>query len=337
MRVSINKMNVVIRLATVEEILNLRHKILRKGFPIEEVMFEEDPWESTRNYAIFRDDGYNIACLSLLRADWFGRETWRLRAMAVDEEYQNQGFGSMLMDFMFKDLKKNNLIDDIWLHARTTSEAFYKRYGFITVSDVFGFGNAGLSVKMLKKHTNESCDITIPDLVDLKQCYELEKQYCLKLEDEVDVSNGFFLPGTKFECYEEMFNTGFFRVIKECDIVAAYVIVIPPGHHYIKKLLADNTISFFEDIYDYKKTYWIQKVAVHPHFKKKGYASKLYSKIDDEFGEYYGLTATAISPYRNIASENLHKGFGMERCGISVWKKIGTIYVNTVWGKRPLR
>jgi len=141
----------ITKLVNVKEILKLRHEILRKGFPIHEVMFYEDNLLPTRHYASINGKGQVIACLTLMKAPWQDKIIWRLRAMAVKEELQGQGIGMALLKYALNDLINKNLMDEIWLHARTTSESFYEKFNFTTVSDIFEFGNAGPSIKMLRK------------------------------------------------------------------------------------------------------------------------------------------------------------------------------------------
>ena len=139
------------KLTNVDEILELRHKILRNGFPIHEVMFDEDNIHTTRHYAFFNETAKAIACLTLMKADWEDKSIWRLRAMAVEENFQGNGLGIALLEHALNDLENKNLMDDIWLHARTTSESFYEKFNFQRASDIFEFGNAGPSIKMLRK------------------------------------------------------------------------------------------------------------------------------------------------------------------------------------------
>lgn len=320
-----------IRLGTVSEILNLRHRILRKGFPIEEVMFDEDKLISTRNYAIFDENDNVISCLTLMKAMWNNELVWRLRAMAVDESYQNMGFGSKLLEYALDDLDDMEIQDDIWLHARTTSQDFYKRFGFEVASDIFNFGNAGPSVKMIKR-SQPLYKVETAKLVDLEKCYNLEKYY--ELSSDSDESKGFFLPGTSLETYKTIFETGYIKTIKVNNELVAFVMVVPPGHKIIDGLFNNGSMILFDEKeLDFDNIYWIAKVAVSPDFVSKGCASKLYSHVEFDFINNQCFTATAISPLRNYASEKLHNNFGMKKCGVFISKKENETYTSIVWKK----
>lgn len=324
--------NYSLRLATVDEILNLRHRILRKGFPIEEVMFEEDKLISTKNYAIFDEKDNVIACLTLMKAEWKNGLIWRLRAMAVDEEFQGNGLGSELLEFALEDLEKSNNMDSIWLHARTTSQNFYKKFDFEVASEVFNFGNAGPSVKMLKKSNKKNFTIETPQKDNLVKCYELEKHY--SINNNTDESKGFFLPGTTLETYESLFKSGYIKVLKKDEILIAFVIVVPPGHTIVNSLLTSDSMLLFDNgKIDIDKCYWIAKVAVHPEYTKLGYAIKLYEQLEYDFKDFTGFTATAVSPLRNYPSEKLHEDFKMKKCGIYITKKDEKSFTSIVWKK----
>lgn len=133
-----------------KNIINLRHKVLRNGYPIEEVMFKEDELISSRHYAMICNEKI-IACITLLESEFDSQPAWQLRAMAVEEEYRGSGLGSELLDFAIKDIKQDSVLKNIWCNSRVTSKGFYKKFGFQEIGENFVFGNAGESIKMLRK------------------------------------------------------------------------------------------------------------------------------------------------------------------------------------------
>jgi predicted GNAT family N-acyltransferase len=139
-----------INTTTVDVIVNLRHKVLRPGFSISEVEFKEDKLPETRHYAAHYKNK-SIACLTLMNSKYAGNEAWRLRAMAVEQQYRGKGLGRELLSFTLNDLMVNNLSKTIWCYSRVTSEAFYKKFDFVTEGQNFLFGNAGESIKMVRK------------------------------------------------------------------------------------------------------------------------------------------------------------------------------------------
>ena len=130
------------------EIINLRHEALRRGHPIEEVQFEEDKDELSRHYAVFYQDSC-IACVSFIDTQWQQQSAWRLRAMAVEEQYRGIGVGKALLKFALKDLIDNNLFKTIWCYSRVSSESFYSSFGFTSIGEHFTYGNAGESIEMV--------------------------------------------------------------------------------------------------------------------------------------------------------------------------------------------
>ncbi|PZD70224.1 hypothetical protein C1752_16047 [Acaryochloris thomasi RCC1774] len=140
---------------SVASILQLRHRILRKGHPITEVMFPEDSDEASRHYGAFDDTGQNLCCLSLLPSVWQEQPAWRLRAMATDKHWRNQGIGSGLLRFAIASLENDSQLQTIWCYSRVSARGFYERLGWQAVSNVFDYGNAGPSITMIW-----GCDIT---------------------------------------------------------------------------------------------------------------------------------------------------------------------------------
>ena len=68
---------VVIRPALWEEIVDLRHAVLRQGLPREEALFPGDEAPTTRHCGAFLD-GVTIGCATLLASQWEGEPAWQL-------------------------------------------------------------------------------------------------------------------------------------------------------------------------------------------------------------------------------------------------------------------
>lgn len=136
--------------AEVFAIIDLRHKVLRQGHPIEEVQFEEDKDELSRHYAAVYQDKC-IACVTFIDAQWQQQPAWRLRAMAVEKQYRGIGIGKALLKFALNDLLNNNLMKTIWCYSRVSSEPFYLSFGFVSTGEHFTYGNAGESIEMVLK------------------------------------------------------------------------------------------------------------------------------------------------------------------------------------------
>jgi GNAT superfamily N-acetyltransferase len=175
-------------------------------------------------------------------------------------------------------------------------------------------------------------EIVKPNADEVKECFDIEKFYELNVSSSESV--GFFLPGTAFETYLNLFKDGYLRIIKDKSRVIAFVMVVPPGHKIIKTLFSsDSMILFSQGSVELEKVYWIAKVAVLPEYARKGYAKKLYQRIQKDFSGCTSYTATAVSPKRNFASEAFHEELELRKCGIYCSKKDDTSYVSLVWIK----
>lgn len=135
----------------VSSILQLRHIVLRNGYPIDEVVFPEDEEETTRHYGVFDRQGKNICCVSLIKSYWNSESAWQLRAMATSSEWRNRGIGRKIIQYMISDLKQDDQLKYIWCNCRVQASGFYEKMGWKEASHQFINGNAGLSVKMVRE------------------------------------------------------------------------------------------------------------------------------------------------------------------------------------------
>src|SRR5881394_507909 len=93
----IENRDIVIRVARVEEILDLRWTILRAGLPREAANFDGDDEPTTHHFAAFIGSDA-IACATFLRRDIDSKPAWQLRGMAVRADHQRHGVGARLLD-----------------------------------------------------------------------------------------------------------------------------------------------------------------------------------------------------------------------------------------------
>jgi predicted GNAT family N-acyltransferase len=139
------------RLATLEEVIPLRHLILRKGRPVETAFFPEDKEPETRHFGLFDENEILICCLTIIPKAYKEREAWQLRGMATREEWQGKGVGSDLVsksiDFV-QSVEKKPLI---WCNAREKASRFYEKLGWIIDSEIFDIDPIGPHYKMKKE------------------------------------------------------------------------------------------------------------------------------------------------------------------------------------------
>ncbi len=140
--------DVACRRATIEEILPLRHRILRDGLPLEAARFEGDDASGTRHYAARHGDTI-VTCLTLMPSSWDGHPAWQLRGMATDSHEQGRGVGKALLQYAVDDATGDEPGRILWCNARTPAIGFYERLGWQVVSEPFDVPTAGPHVKMV--------------------------------------------------------------------------------------------------------------------------------------------------------------------------------------------
>ncbi|GAA4797736.1 hypothetical protein GCM10023231_27920 [Olivibacter ginsenosidimutans] len=123
----------------------LRQKVLYPNQHLDSVMLKED--NSGVHFGLYTSNAL-IAVVSLFLYD----EQARFRKFAVENNYQNQGYGSKLLQYI-TDYTANESISTLWCHARNTAVPFYKKNGFTKVGQPFKKGNI-IYVKMEKPLTN---------------------------------------------------------------------------------------------------------------------------------------------------------------------------------------
>src|SRR5690349_19238332 len=140
--IHVNGKALVLRAARVEEILALRHRILRAGLPIEAAHFDGDHEATTRHAAVFDGDRV-VGCASMMLNQWQGEPAWQLRGMATEEAWQNKGLGRALLDYVTELAMEASATRLLWCNARVPALAFYERQGWQIFSDEFDIPTAG--------------------------------------------------------------------------------------------------------------------------------------------------------------------------------------------------
>ena len=136
-----------IRRCSVGEIINLRHRVLRAGRPIESANLTDDHAESTIHYALF-EDGKAVSCLSLMHSQLDSEIAWQLRGMAADVGLQGKGLGGKLLKYAMDDARALGFSNVMWCNARITAVGFYEKYGWKVCSEEFDVPLVGPHFKM---------------------------------------------------------------------------------------------------------------------------------------------------------------------------------------------
>ena len=144
----------VICRVSIEQIVGLRHRILRAGLPAEAARFPGDDDAATWHFGLFypwpNDNAPVVTCASFMLNSYKDEPAWQLRGMATDNPHQGQGFGGKLLECAEKSILRHSDVRLFWCNARVPAISFYKRQGWIADSDVFDIPTAGPHRKMFK-------------------------------------------------------------------------------------------------------------------------------------------------------------------------------------------
>ena len=139
----------------VEEIIDLRHRVLRAGLPVETASFPGDKALPTQHFgAWYLKGGVKnvVGCASVMLNAYEGTAAWQLRGMATDDAYRGQGIGRQVLELTEVSLKDSlHRVDMLWCNAREGAASFYEKNDWHCVSDVFEIPTAGPHRKMVKR------------------------------------------------------------------------------------------------------------------------------------------------------------------------------------------
>jgi GNAT superfamily N-acetyltransferase len=147
---SIERDKIAVRPARAEELIDLRHKVLRAGLPRSEGMFVEDDSPTTLHAGAFAGER-NVGCATMMREAYKGQPAYRLRGMAVDPDFHRLGIGRRLLELLEARVRETNHTDLLWCNARTPAVPFYLSMGWTIVSAEFDIPTAGPHFVMIKK------------------------------------------------------------------------------------------------------------------------------------------------------------------------------------------
>lgn len=138
-----------IRRASANEVVHLRHSVLRAGLPRHTAIFPGDD-EPTAQHFVAEHQAEIIGCVTLHLNEWQSDPAWQLRGMAVADGFRNRGVGSKLLAAIEQSVRENPP-PLLWCNARVPASRFYQNHGWQITSDVFDIPTAGPHVKMIKR------------------------------------------------------------------------------------------------------------------------------------------------------------------------------------------
>lgn len=147
-----NSVNTLVtKLISSEETYPVRHKVLRKGRPVESCALPGDELPSTFHLGGYLD-GKLVAVASFFienNVEYQFYNAGQLRGMAVLESYHGKGFGQQLLTFGELLLQQQN-ISIIWMNARIKALGFYSKLNYQTIGTVFDVPLVGEHYVMFK-------------------------------------------------------------------------------------------------------------------------------------------------------------------------------------------
>ena len=129
----------------------VRHPVLRKGRPLEDVYMEADEQASTFHLGMFHNNSIiGVASFMDDSHEGFTGAQYRLRGMAVLPEYRRKGIAELLLkrgETLLKEKGKTLL----WFNARVVALQFYKNLGYQVDGTLFDIPKVGPHYRMKKQ------------------------------------------------------------------------------------------------------------------------------------------------------------------------------------------
>ena len=128
-----------------EEHLDLRFRVLRENQPRDSAHYPGiDTDGQTKFLCVFSEEKL-VGCATL-QVDSRDGCKYRIRGMAVESEFRNQGIGTKIVKEFQEHAKKEDT--GIWCNARIKAITMYEKCGFKIISDVFEIKPIGLHYDM---------------------------------------------------------------------------------------------------------------------------------------------------------------------------------------------
>ena len=119
---------------TLEDIMPLRVKVLRKGTPVTHCNYPEDTYEDVIHLGV-KNESTVVGTSSWFRKecpDLVGEAALQLKGMAVDDSLQGSGIGVQIIAAGLA-LATERGVSIVWARARDSALGFYLRCGFAEI------------------------------------------------------------------------------------------------------------------------------------------------------------------------------------------------------------
>lgn len=143
---------VQVRRAKPQDVIDLRHAVLRAGLPRETAIFPGDDSPATVHVVAVDEKDAVVGCATIVPSVWDGHNAWQLRGMAVAPAMQRSGVGGLMLKALQRIAHESaGDVRLMWCNARSPAVGFYRRHGWTVASDEFVIETAGPHVKMTLK------------------------------------------------------------------------------------------------------------------------------------------------------------------------------------------
>jgi GNAT superfamily N-acetyltransferase len=143
-KISIKKINYL-------DTFPVRSAVLRQGKPIETCSFLGDDAVGTTHFGLYIENNIiGVASVFTSNNENFDiKNQLQLRGMAILKEYQNMGFGKLLIEEIFNFIESTQ-VELLWFNARETAVSFYEKLGYIKKGNSFEIPEIGTHFLMYK-------------------------------------------------------------------------------------------------------------------------------------------------------------------------------------------
>src|SRR5690242_5021786 len=141
--------DVVVRRVSLDDVLPLRHAVLRPGRPLATARFDGDAEPATMHVAA-RDGDVVVGCAAVLRRALDGRDAAQVRGMATAPAHRRRGVGTAVLRFVERVVAREWRLPLAWCNARVEAVAFYETAGWRVVSAEFDVPEVGPHVRMTR-------------------------------------------------------------------------------------------------------------------------------------------------------------------------------------------
>ena len=130
---------VAIRTASAAEVVDLRHRVLRKGRPRSTAIFDGDTSDASRHWVAERGgEIVGVASVMASVCPDAPQRRWQLRGMAVDPGQRGLGIGRALLRQL-----QDEVGEPLWCNARVSAAQFYEKEGWKPISEDFEIEGIG--------------------------------------------------------------------------------------------------------------------------------------------------------------------------------------------------